>query len=385
MKKRFVGIVMAAAMLFSMNMIVFAEEKSDTNPAASEEATVATEESYDSAANMQAKEELAATDETKLVGKSTNDTGAIGVIDLSSITYSSRLRTAGETLVIRVKTANVKRLHFYYDYTKKDGKTGRFQTTSYANEKGNAVYDGATGYWTLTVKIPDDAARGIMYLTDIQMIDTSEGKGKYSYVWDSNQFGNFDEIADLSPYYISIDGASLPSAAAREVAHCTLDTAKGEKWDGVHYTYADGTIAKDVFFCDGTYTYYLMADGTPMKGRLTYHPNGVTVIYFDENGHEVFNSFVNVKKSITGDAVDDICYFDTYGFMYTDKLTYGQNGDTNLYYINPYGVMQRGGYFTFPNGDLGYAEANGALMTNQDSYSPNGQLVHFNALGHAVQ
>ena len=122
-----------------------------------------------------------------------------------------------------------------------------------------------------------------------------------------------------------------------------------------------------------------------MKGRLTYHPNGVTVIYFDENGHEVFNSFVNVKKSITGDAVDDICYFDTYGFMYTDKLTYGQNGDTNLYYINPYGVMQRGGYFTFPNGDLGYAEANGALMTNQDSYSPNGQLVHFNALGHAVQ
>ena len=69
--------------------------------------------------------------------------------------------------------------------------------------------------------------------------------------------------------------------------------------------------------------------------------------------------------------------------MYRDKLTYGQNGDTNLYYINPYGVMQRGGYFTFPNGDLGYAEENGALMTNQNSYSPTGEPVYFNAIGHA--
>ena len=31
----------------------------------------------------------------------------------------------------------------------------------------------------------------------------------------------------------------------------------------------------------------------------------------------------------------------------------------------------------------GYAEANGALMTNQESYSPTGEPVYFDAMGHA--
>lgn len=108
----------------------------------------------------------------------------------------------------------------------------------------------------------------------------------------------------------------------------------------------EGNPVIDEFKCDGTYTYYFQFDGTAMKDRLTYHPDGIHVIYFDENGHEVFNNFANVKKSIEGNAVDDYCYFDVYGYMYVDVVTYDVTG-TYLYYINPYGVMERKGWFQF--------------------------------------
>ena len=377
MKKKIASLVLAAAMVFSMSTTVFAEEVTE---AQTQVAAETTDDVKDANVNDEAKAERTTNEEEQLVGKKSGNADATGTVDLSTISYSSRLRNAGDTVVIRLKTANVKRLHFYFSYKATDGKEKTFSTTSFENSKGNAVYDEMTGYWTLTVNLPDDAATGVMYLDDIQMIDQNE---KYSYVWDNNQF-SWEDSADLSPYYISIGGVSLPSSAGRTVPHCTLNTAAGETWDGTYYK-VNGEVKKDVFFFDGAYTYYLQANGTPMKSRLTYHPNGVAVIYFDENGHEVFNSFVNVKQSITGEAVDDICYFDASGYMYQDKLTYGQNGDSNLYYINPCGVMQRGGYFTFPNGDLGYAEANGALMTNQDSYSPAGALVHFDGMGHAKQ
>ena len=55
-------------------------------------------------------------------------------------------------------------------------------------------------------------------------------------------------------------------------------TTNGGTFDGEHYYLADGTMVKNAFFCDGTYTYFLQADGTPMKDRLTYHPDGVQII-----------------------------------------------------------------------------------------------------------
>ena len=44
-------------------------------------------------------------------------------------------------------------------------------------------------------------------------------------------------------------------------------------------------------------------DGSPMKDRLAYHPDGEHVIYFDQNGHEVFTNFQYC------DSVQYICYF----------------------------------------------------------------------------
>lgn len=174
------------------------------------------------------------------------------------------------------------------------------------------------------------------------------------------------------------DVASV-TEAGREVPHYTWET-DGGKWDGTHYYKKDGTMATDVFFCDNTYTYYLQKDGTPMKNRLTYHPNGKNVIYFDENGHEVFDNFVNVKKSISGDAVNDICYFDTFGYMYVDKITYDRAG-VNLYYLNAFGVREQNGWFTFADGNIGYANADGTLMTSQYSYDQWGRMVYFRGDG----
>ena len=176
----------------------------------------------------------------------------------------------------------------------------------------------------------------------------------------------------------------MTKGAGRTVKHYDIREDKGQfsadRYGKYHYTLEDGTIVKDAFFCDGTYTYYLQADGTPMKGRLTYHPDGKHVIYFDSYGHEVFNNFVNVTRSISGDAVDDVCYFDTFGYMYVDVITYDKEGK-NLYYLNPYGVMQNGGWFQFPDGRVGYARKDGTLLTNQYGCDSNGNLAYVGADG----
>ena len=174
---------------------------------------------------------------------------------------------------------------------------------------------------------------------------------------------------------------------ARTVPHYTYsgeagETGEGEKgdiWDGEHYYLADGTLVKDAFFCDGIYTYYLQLDGTPMTDRLTYHPDGEHVIYFDEKGHEIFSDFINVKESISGDAVDDLCFFDVYGYMYTNVFTYNKAGDT-LYYANPYGVMECGGWFQFADEAGGVAEAFG-IKEGTWGYAYSDGSVDFASIG----
>ena len=146
---------------------------------------------------------------------------------------------------------------------------------------------------------------------------------------------------------------------------------------------ANGDLIENEFKCDGTYTYYFQNDGTAMTDRLTYHPDKKHVIYLDENGHEVFNNFAHITKSISGDTVDDLCFFDVYGHMYVDVVTYDQAGK-NLYYANQYGVMEKKGWFNFSDeqgGGIGYANPDGKLLTNQFSKDEYGRLVYFQANG----
>lgn len=174
-------------------------------------------------------------------------------------------------------------------------------------------------------------------------------------------------------------------------------TTDGGMWDGTHYYLDSGQMVRNSFFCDGTYTCYLQADGTPMKDRLTYHPDGIHVIYFDEYGHEVFSNFANVKKTIAGVPVDDYCFFDVNGYLYVDVVTYDMTG-TVLYYANPYGVLERGKWFGFSDsvawadgtpfdkagGKYGYANADGTLMTNQWTYDWEGRMCYMQGNGVAL-
>ena len=86
------------------------------------------------------------------------------------------------------------------------------------------------------------------------------------------------------------------------------------------------------------YTYYMQADGTPMKDRLTYHPDGEHIIYLDTEGHEVFANFQYCP------SVDYICYFDSQGYLYKDQITFV--GD-KTYYLNANGALEQNGWFQF--------------------------------------
>ena len=114
-------------------------------------------------------------------------------------------------------------------------------------------------------------------------------------------------------------GGSKVNAEENRAAHYMFQN-NGDSWDGNHYYLEDGTMVYNAFFCDGRDTYYLQADGTPMKDRLTYHPDGIHIIYLDANGHEVFSDFSHISKSIAGADVDDMCFFDMNGYMYVETM-----------------------------------------------------------------
>ncbi|MEG1945687.1 MAG: Ig-like domain-containing protein [Lachnospiraceae bacterium] len=142
----------------------------------------------------------------------------------------------------------------------------------------------------------------------------------------------------------------------------------------LRYVDENGIMVINQFIFDGTYTYFMMVDGSPMKDRITYHPDGEHIIYFDEYGHEVFSNFQYSK------ALNHIYYFDSQGYMYKNQITFS-NGNT--YYLNGNGEMEQNGWFSFVNGrDYGFANKNGSLMCNGFSYDPWGRVVfyHWNGM-----
>ena len=151
---------------------------------------------------------------------------------------------------------------------------------------------------------------------------------------------------------------------------------------GTYHYILDGQMVKNGFLFDGTYTYYLQNDGTPMKDRLTYHPDGEHIIYFDGEGHEVFDKDVNVKRAIDGTEMNEHCYFGTYGYMFQDQTVFSYGIPS---YYNAYGVRENDGWFRFADGNFGYARTDGSLLHNQFGYNPYGQYVFYHWNGQVAR
>ena len=221
---------------------------------------------------------------------------------------------------------------------------------------------------------------GYRHLDDMFKDAATEGSGLTIYYADGV---NIDDILatksanskitakPLSEKPAPTPGNSTPSGT--KVAAYGNDTFyQGE--DGNLRCYENGKLVTNEFKFDGSYTYYMQADGTPMKDRLTYHPDGEHIIYLDENGHEVFTNFQYCP------SVGYICYFDAQGYLYKDQITFV--GD-KTYYLNGNGAMEQSGWFQFANGlDYGYANSDGTLVTTGFSYDPYGRVVfyHWNGM-----
>lgn len=175
---------------------------------------------------------------------------------------------------------------------------------------------------------------------------------------------------------------------------------KARESDGEKVLYRGDDIVSNEFVSDGDYTYYCVEDGTIMKDRLTYHPDGEHIIYFDANGREVFNAFTHASRTIEGNATDagEQYYFNVNGYMYVNTVTYDESG-RNLYYVNPYGQLEHNGWFTFDAnagyGDsgekwhftgsrLGYANYDGTLLKNTSAFDYNGAPVYMQGNGEAL-
>ncbi len=168
---------------------------------------------------------------------------------------------------------------------------------------------------------------------------------------------------------VAFFGLVLTLCFATKLSAKAYTTGELRTENGTQYLYSNGQKVINDFVFDGTYTYYAQADGTPMKDRLTYHPDGEHIIYFDQYGHEVFSNFQYCP------SVGYTCYFDSQGYIYKDQITFV---DSDVYYLNANGKMEDSGWFQFANGvDYGYAFSDGVLDTYGFGRDPWGRVVYY--------
>ena len=106
---------------------------------------------------------------------------------------------------------------------------------------------------------------------------------------------------------------------------------------------------------------------------MTYDSDGTNLMYLDEWGHQLYNSFRYC------DNVGYVCFFDENGHASFDRVvTY--NGHS--YYMDGTGRLKQNGWFWFDNGqDLGFANWDGTLVTDTFSYDLWGRVVYFQSDG----
>ena len=208
----------------------------------------------------------------------------------------------------------------------------------------------------------------------------ADGKHKVYYGEDGRRVKNrlVKDEKSGNTWYFDRDGYQIFNDYARVDGKAYFFDASGNMYTkrsyedekgNIRFFHDDGTMIYNDYYCDGVYTYYMQYDGTAMKNRLTYDPEGTGLIYFNEKGHMLFDAFQYCED------VKYVCYFATDGRAYFDQVTFV--GD-KAYYLNACGKMEDSGWFTYANGvDHGFANADGTLNTGGFSPDPWGRTVFY--------
>ena len=213
-----------------------------------------------------------------------------------------------------------------------------------------------------------------------RLMFSEDGKYRVYYGEDGRMAKNklIKDEKSGNTWYFDKDGHQIFNDCARVDGKAYFFDASGNMYTkksyedekgNIRFFREDGSMIFNDYYCDGVYTYYMQYDGTAMKNRLTYDPEGTGLIYFDDKGHMLFDTFQYCKD------VQYICYFATDGRAYFDQVTFV--GD-KAYYLNACGKMEDSGWFTFADGvNHGFANSDGTLHTGGFSYDPWGRMVYF--------
>lgn len=274
----------------------------------------------------------------------------------------------------RIKNYQVS-LPVVIDYEYDANKTGRLYTAKLSKDKTTQICNAfsntvqSTGHQSAVYANKNMLEQGMVAAglnTQVWLAHyTTESNyaGNYKY-WQYTNKGTVNGITgqvDMNFWYddgIRNFNENLPVA----------DTSK------IRFYNADGSVKKNQFYCDGVYTYFLQNDGSPMTNRLSWDPQGTGLIYFDEKGHMLFDTFKYCRD------VGYTCYFNTYGRAIYDQVTFYHN---KAYYMDATGRMKTDGWFQYANGiDYGFAKSDGSLQTGGFGFDPNGRVVfyHWNGM-----
>ena len=191
MKKKVVGVMLAAAMLAATGAPVAAAEVSgDTG--------IVTEQ--DAYALVQEAEENEGLVQQNGIG--------VASADISNLVVDTKNVNPGGTFTVGCTVNNATQVFFYYDYVQADGTHASYQT-----DLEDITCNG--NYWTAKVHVPADVPAGVWRLDTIQMFD---GNDESSYVWNAAVNPWMDDAPDLSSADVSVGGAAITTPAAPEAA-----------------------------------------------------------------------------------------------------------------------------------------------------------------------
>lgn len=179
----------------------------------------------------------------------------------------------------------------------------KHQSSATAVLTGNAVCAGysqmysllcnAVGVETICVTSPQHEWNQVYLYGNWYVVDCTwddlDSSNSWNYTYFCQSDSSIDEGYHEIEYYLIGYRPECYTAYIGMISSYNGNTFYREADEQIRCYNRNGALITNKFMFDGSYTYYMQADGSAMKDRLTYHPDGVHIIYFDTDGHEVFS------------------------------------------------------------------------------------------------